>query len=89
MFEKILNETESRTILITETDGTVTNGQVNIVRGRKFDRLSDLINNTDEMFLVVFDASVTELGAEESYTTPVVFINKRHIKRARPDDTQK
>lgn len=82
-------EIESRTIRITETDGTKTNGQVNIVRGPKHDRLSDLINNKDEMFLVVYDASVTETEADKPYRVPVTFINKRHIKRATPDETQK
>ena len=79
---------ESRTIRVIEYDGTITYGQVNIKRGSGYDRVSELINNKDEMFLVVYKATVTEPKLEKPYKLPVTFINKLHIKKAMPDGKQ-
>ena len=81
-------ETESRTIRITLIDGTKINGQVNIKREPGHDRLSDLIATNREPFLVVFQAQVYENALDNPVKLPTIFVNKKHILWATPDENQ-
>jgi len=83
------SDTESRTIRIKLTDGTKINGQVNIKTGPGHDRVSDLIRSKDEAFLVVYKAQVYETGFDHPAKMPTVFVNKKHILWATPDETQR
>lgn len=81
-------EAESRIIRVKLVDGTKINGQVNIKNGAGHDRLSDLVRDTTEIFLVVSRAQVYEDGLDNPARIPTIFINKNHILWATPDDTQ-
>ncbi len=82
-------EINSRIIRIKLTDGTKINGQVNINRNPKYDRVSDLVATNNEPFLVVFQAQVYEVGLDTPIKQPTIFVNKQHILWATPDETQK
>ena len=84
-----IRETENRTIRLKMIDGTKINGQVNIKSGKGHDRLSDLVRETANAFLVVYKAQIYEQDLEHPVKVPTVFVNKDHILWATPDDTQK
>ena len=67
-------------VSIKLVDGTVMNGTVNSGSSR---RLSDFFNKSDPAFLVIFDVSVGTRHHE------VLFVNRRHILWAKPEDDQK
>ncbi len=83
-------EINIRIIRVKLIDGTQISGQININKGSAgYDRLSDLIGDTKESFLVVFGATSYQKDHEESVKNRVMFLNKRHILWALPDEDQK
>ena len=84
-----LREMEIRTIHIKLIDGSKINGQVNINREPGHDRLSDLIETKNEPFLIVFNATTYEDELENRLRHRTLFVNKRHIIWATPDEDQK
>ncbi|MBU1387764.1 MAG: hypothetical protein KKE62_06105 [Proteobacteria bacterium] len=86
---EIKKEILSRIVRIKMTDGSRVNGQVNILRDPGHDRLSDLLENTNEPFVVVFDATLHEVGIENPVRHKTIFINKTQIAFATPDEDQK
>jgi len=82
-------EMNSRIIRIKLIDGTSLNGYVNINKEPGYDRLSDMVGSSKENFLVVFNATVYKAELENPSHHEVMFINKRHIIWAAPDDDQK
>ncbi len=81
-------EIESRIVRIKMVDDSLVNGQVNILRKPGHDRLSDLVVNNDEPFLVVFDASLYEGNIDNPVRHKTIFINKSHIVFAYPNEDQ-
>lgn len=86
---EIKKEIISRIVRIKMTDGSLVNGQVNIKRDPGHDRLSDLVVNNNEPFLVVFDASLYEGKIDNPVKHKTIFINKQHILFAYPNEDQK
>ncbi|MCD4718275.1 MAG: hypothetical protein K8S13_00230 [Desulfobacula sp.] len=84
-----LREMDIRTIHIKLIDGSKINGQVNINREPGHDRLSDLIATNKEPFLVVFNATTHEDELENLLRHRTLFVNKKHIIWATPDEDQK
>ncbi len=82
-------EIQSRIIRIKLVDGFQVNGQVNLNRDPQYDRLSDLIANEREPFLVLFDATIHPIDFDTPVKHKTLFVNKRHIVWASPDDDQK
>ncbi len=86
---EIEKEIISRIVRIKMIDGSTVNGQVNIKRDPGHDRLSDLLENTNEPFLVVFDATLNEVGTDKNpIRHKTIFINKNQITFATPDEDQ-
>ncbi len=82
-------EIESRIIRIKLTDGTQINGQTNLNKDFRYDRLSDLIDNSQEQFLTMINANIHEDGLDQPVEYKTVFINKNQVLWASPDDRQK
>ena len=82
-------EIDSRIIRMVLVDGTQINGQVNIRRKPGHDRVSDLVTSGNEDFLVVYTATMYKSGKDEPIKHPVIFVNKRHILYAAPEEAQK
>ncbi len=90
MAGQILNkEINDRTIKIKLVDGSRINGRVNINRNKGFDRVSDLVSNSQEPFLILIDATAYEADIEIPVKYKTLFVNKNHIIWASPDDAQK
>ncbi len=85
----LAKEVDSRTIRIQLVSGSKISGQINIKRNDGHDRLSDLISNDIESFLVVFDATLHQADLENPVRHKTMFINKDHIEFATSDDTQR
>jgi hypothetical protein len=70
-------EVEYKNITIKTTDGSTIYGQINI--GEK-ERVSDIFTSTQSPFVVMVDVSYKENIGK------TIFINKRHIVWAEPDE---
>jgi hypothetical protein len=79
----------NRIIRLRLVDGTLVNGQVNIKRSRGYDRLSDLVADYREPFLVVHNVTVHHGSIDNPVRHKTLFINKDHIIWAEPDEDQK
>lgn len=79
----------NRIVRLKLVDGTVINGQVNIARGRGYERLSELVGDGSDSFFVLMDATLYDKngGNPEKYKT--LFVNKMHILWVEPDEDQK
>jgi len=89
MIEQMLKkEIKDRIIRIKLIDGSQINGQVNINREPRYNRLSELIANDREPFLVLIDATVYEVGIENSVKHKTLFVNKQNIIWAAPEESQ-
>jgi len=84
--EKTIN---NRIIRLKLVDGTQVNGQININRDKGYDRLSDLIANYHEPFLVLYNVTVHLGNIDNPVKYKTLFINKAHIMWAEPDEDQK
>jgi len=80
---------KDRIIRLKLIDGTLINGQVNIARGRGYERLSELVGDGDETFLILFNATLYDRNAENSEKYKTLFINKTQILWVEPDEDQK
>ncbi len=80
---------ENRIIRLRLVDGTLVNGQVNINRSQGYDRLSDLVADHREPFLIVHNVTVHHGNIDNPVRHKSLFINKNHIVWAEPDDDQK
>lgn len=80
---------EGRIIRLKLVDGTLINGQVNIARGRGYERLSELVSDGDDSFLILFNAKLYDKNGEYSMEHKTVFVNKTHILWVEPDEDQK
>ncbi len=82
-------EMVERIIRIKLIDGSNINGRININRTGGFDRLSDLVVNDKEPFLVIINATVHEKDFEKPIKYKTLFLNKSHIIWAAPEESQK
>ncbi len=82
-------EMNNRIIRIRLVDGSMVNGQVNINRDQGYDRLSDLVANYREPFLILHNVTVHQKSIDNPIKHKTLFINKDHIIWAEPDDSQK
>ncbi|MBU0463116.1 MAG: hypothetical protein KKD21_10290 [Proteobacteria bacterium] len=84
-------DVEARIIRLKLVDGTLVNGQVNINRdkGKGYDRLSDLITNNREPFLVMYNVTAHPGHIDNPIHYKTLFINKIHIIWAEPDEDQR
>lgn len=76
----------SRTVRIGLVDGTQINACVNIDREPGYDRLSDLISSDRDSFLVLMNSIMYTGGLNSPEKHDTLFINKRHILWATPDE---
>ena len=79
MVSKSKEGMQARTIRITLVNGTVINGQANINRDPDHDRLSDLVGNHKESFLVIYNATLYENSLDNPVKHKTMFINKTNI----------
>ena len=70
-------------VRIKLNDGTKINGQVNI---NGFDRLSDLMLDKQQSFLILVNAVIYMDNMERPVKQKVVFVNKKYIVWATPDN---
>ncbi len=84
--KKNQNKVNGRILRITMANGDRINGQVNIKRKPGYDRVSDLLLDNEEQFLVLMNASVSQTGIDTPVRHKVLFINKKHVIWAIPDD---
>ncbi len=82
-------EVSDRIIRLKLVDGTRVNGQVNINRDHGYDRLSDLVANYREPFLILYNVTVHHESLDNPARHKTLFINKDHILWAEPDEGQK
>jgi hypothetical protein len=82
-------EVKDRIIRLRLTDGTMINGQININRDHGYDRLSDLVANYREPFLIIYNVTVHLVHMDTPIRHKALFINKDHIVWAEPDEDQK
>ncbi|MFH2059992.1 MAG: hypothetical protein ABIJ59_13945 [Pseudomonadota bacterium] len=79
----------ARIIRLKLVDGTLVNGQVNINRDHGYDRLSDLVANFREPFLILYNVTVHYETMDNPVKHKTLFINKDHILWGEPDEDQK
>ncbi|WP_153307426.1 hypothetical protein [Desulfospira joergensenii] len=77
---------KSRIVRLKLIDGTLVSGQVNINQEYGYDRLSDLLSSRKESFLVLFKVAVYDEKSGSPVKHETLFINKRQIIWAEPDD---
>ena len=87
--DTIKTDVEDRIIRLRLVGGIQVNGQVNINRDQGYDRVSDLIANYREGFLVLYNVSVLHGNIDNPIKHKTLFINKDHIIWAEPDENQK
>jgi hypothetical protein len=82
-------QVNARIIRLKLVDGTLVNGQVNINRDHGYDRLSDLVANFREPFLILYNVTVHYGTIDNPVKHKTLFVNKDHILWAEPDEEQK
>ena len=82
-------DVKARIIRLRLVDGTLVNGQININRDQGYDRLSDLVTNHSEPFLILYNVTVHHGNIDNPIKHKTLFINKDHIIWAEPDEDQK
>ncbi len=82
-------ELNNRIIRLKLVDGSRVNGQININRDQGYDRLSDLVANYREPFLILYNVTVHQKDIDNPVKHKTLFINKDHIIWAEPDAGQK
>ena len=70
-------QVEYKNITIKTTDGSTIYGQINIGENK---RISDIFTSNESLFVVMVDVSYKENVGK------TIFINKRHIVWAEPDE---
>ncbi len=82
-------EIKSRIVKLKLTDGSIVSGQVNINRAPGYERVSDIVTENIEQFLVLFSVTVKRKDKETPTNYKTLFINRSHIIWAAPDEDQK
>lgn len=79
----------SRILRVKLIDGTLVSGQVNINQEAGYDRVSDLLTSPGESFLNLFNVTAYDTASENPIRHDTLFVNKRQIIWAKPDDEEK
>ncbi|WDP88719.1 MAG: hypothetical protein HUN04_02800 [Desulfobacter sp.] len=79
-------DVNSRTIKMALVDGSQINACVNIDREPGYNRLSDMISNSREPFLVLMNATMHNTGITTPVNYETLFVNKEHILWATPQN---
>jgi hypothetical protein len=75
---------ESRNVVVKVSDGAIISGQVNLEsESGRADRVSDLLIQGKNRFLVVYNAQDMKVSGEEA---SVIILNKDHILWVIPQD---
>lgn len=77
---------DSRLIRLTMVNGDMITGQVNLNKEPGHNRLSDLISDSNDSFVILFDATLHQVNSEKPIRQKAMFINKNHIIWAIPGD---
>ena len=81
----LTREVNSRTLRLKLVDGSNVTGQINLNRHPMYERVSDIVTQNTEQFLVLFAVSVdTKNKGRVSHKT--LLINREHIIWAAPQD---
>ncbi len=80
---------KGRIVRLKLIDGSLINGQANIAREPGYERLSDLIRDPNDTFIVLFNAILYDKGVENPLKHKTLFVNKTHILWVEPDEDQK
>ncbi|WP_457554226.1 DUF6812 domain-containing protein [Desulfobacula sp.] len=81
-------DVKPRIIRLKLVDGSQVNGQVNINRDLGYDRLSDLMTNHQDPFLILYNVTAHPGNLDNPIRYKTLFINKAHILWAEPDEDQ-
>jgi hypothetical protein len=84
----INKEIRSRILRLKLVDGTYIVGQVNINRSPGYERVSDLVTETSDRFIVLFSVTVQHEDVKEPTRFETLFVNRHHILWAAPDEDQ-
>lgn len=79
-------QVKNRTIRVRLSNGSQVNGQVNI---SGYDRLSDLIIDRSNNFLVITKATLYQTDLENPIKHETMFLATRYIVWAAPDNDEK
>ncbi len=79
---------ENRIIRLETINGCTITGQTNINRGPGYNRLSDLVANNDENFIVLVNATMTHEKLGEPIKHKTLLVNRDHIVWVAPDESQ-
>ena len=83
--EDLTREIDSRTVRLKLVDGSNVTGQINLNRHPMYERVSDIVTQNTEQFLVLFAVSVdTKNKGRVNHKT--LLINREHIIWAAPQD---
>ena len=83
------SDVKERIVRIKLNDGTLINGQVNLQRDPGYERLSDLVADQDHSFLILFNATIYDISAQNPIKRNAIFVNKNHILWVEPDEDEK
>ncbi len=81
--------TQNRIVRLRLMDGTLVNGQININRADGYDRLSDLVSDKTEPFLIIHHVTVHHGTIDNPVKHKTLFLNKRYVVWAEPDEDQR
>lgn len=85
--ELLDREVNSRTLRLKLVDGSNVTGQINLNRHPMYERVSDIVTQNTEQFLVLFAVSVdTKSKGRVNHKT--LLINREHIIWAAPQDVE-
>jgi len=87
--KKVDSDVDARILRLTLINGDKISGTVNIKRNMGHDRVSDLLANNQEQFIVLMNAHLNERGSEKPVRHKTLFINKIHIIWASPEDSER
>jgi len=79
---------DGRSIRLQLIDGTFVTGQVNLNRHPGYDRVSDLVTENTEQFLILFSVSVKNRTQDHPQTFKTMMINRAHILWAAPEASE-
>jgi hypothetical protein len=85
--QEICKDINSQTVKITLVDGTQVNACVNLDRDPGYSRLSDLISSDREPFLILMNPTIYKPGLENPEKHETLFINKKYILWATPENS--
>lgn len=84
----INREINSRTLRIKLVDGSFITGHINIHRAPGFERVSDMVTESSDRFLVMFSVTIRRDDTVQPIQYKTLFVNRDHILWAAPDEDQ-